>query len=631
MSFEDLPIRRKLMTIMLGTSGVVLLLVCSVFLGYEFFTFRTSSVQQLSTLGEVIASNSTAALAFDNRDDASEVLAALAAERHIVAACLYDNQGRVFARYPSGSGDAVFPALPGADGYRFEKNHLAGFAPVVQVKGRRLGTLYLRSDMAALFDRLRLYAVISVLVIGGSSMVAYVLSRKLQKQISGPILALAETAKAVSERRDYSVRARTFGRDETGALTAAFNEMLAQIQEQNLALQRAYDELRQTQQAILQQERLRALGQIASGVAHDINNAISPASLYAEALLEREPNLSARARSYLTTIQRAIDDVAQTVSRLREFYRQRKPQITLTPVDLPQWVGQMADLTRAHWADMAQQSGISVEMRMELLPALPVVLGVESEIRDALANIIFNAADAMPDGGTITIRTRVAGPGGADGRSGAPAHATVEISDTGIGMDEETKRRCFEPFFTTKGEGGTGLGLAMVYGAMRRHDAAIEIDSAPGRGTTFRLCFPLPAEPVELAPPAASGPAAAKRLRVLVVDDDRVLLDSIAETLEYDGHQIVTANGGQRGIDEFLAGQRAGRPFAVVITDLGMPEVDGLRVAAAVKSVSPGTPVFLLTGWGQGMAEEGRAPENVDRMLTKPPKLRELREALASV
>ncbi len=236
MAFEDLPIRRKLMTIMLGTSGVVLLLVCSVFLGYEVLAFRTSSVQQLSTLGDVIAANSTAALAFDNRDDASEVLAALAAERHIVAACLYDNQGRLFARYSAGSADAAFPARPGTDGYRFEYGHLAGFAPVIQVKGRRLGTLYLRSDLGALYDRLRLYAVISILVIAGSSMVAYILSRKLQKQISGPILALAETAKAVSERRDYSVRASTFGRDEMGTLTAAFNEMLAQIQEQNLAL-----------------------------------------------------------------------------------------------------------------------------------------------------------------------------------------------------------------------------------------------------------------------------------------------------------------------------------------------------------------------------------------------------------
>jgi len=631
MAFEDLPIRRKLMTIILGTSAVVLLIVCSTFLGYEFITFRQASVQQLSTLGEIIATNSTAALAFDVPDDARAVLTALAAERHIVAACLYDKQGRLFAHYPSDAAESAFPAAPGADGYHFEAAHLVGFAPVVQVKGQRLGTLYLRSDMVALYDRLRLYGGIAVLAIAAASLVAYTLSRKLQQQISRPILALAETAKAVSIHRDYSVRALKFGQDELGLLTTAFNDMLAQIEEQNLALRRAYDDLRQTQQAILEQERLRALGQMASGIAHDINNTISPASLYAESLLEREPNLSARARAYLTTIQRVINDVAHTVSRLREFYRKREPQLTLAPVNLNQLVEQVTELTRAHWADTAQQHGVEIKMRMELAAMLPAVMGVESEIRDALTNIIFNAVDAMPEGGTITVRTSLMTARDPEGKSVPDFHAAVEIADTGVGMDEETKRRCLEPFFTTKGERGTGLGLAMVYGAIQRHDAKMEIDSAPGGGTTMRLLFPLPATAVEMPVAASAGTLVATHLRLLVVDDDPELLKSLADTLGDEGHEVMTAGGGQAGIDAFLAAQNAGRPFAAVITDLGMPMVDGRRVATAVKSASPRTPVFMLTGWGQGMADEGQIPADVDRMLTKPPKLRELREALASV
>ncbi len=631
MAFEDVPIRRKLMTIILGTSGVVLLIVCSTFLGYEFITFRQASVQQLSTLGQIIATNSTAALAFDNRDDATDVLAALMAERHVVSASLYDKQGRLFAHYPAGAAEAAFPVRPGADGYHFEPGSLVGFAPVVQVKGQRLGTLYLKSDMAALYDRLRLYGGIAVLAIIAASLVAYILSRKLQQQISRPILALAETAKAVSVHRDYSVRALKFGQDELGLLTTAFNDMLAQIEEQNLALQRAYDDLRQTQQAILQQERLRALGQMASGIAHDINNTLSPASLYAESLLEREPNLSARTRAYLTTIQRVINDVAQTVSRLREFYRKREPQLTLTPVDLNLLVEQVTELTRAHWVDMAQQLGVEIRMKLNLAPALPAVLGVEAEIRDALTNIIFNAVDAMPEGGTITVRTSLAVERETEGPGAPRARAAVEVTDTGIGMDEETKRRCFEPFFTTKGERGTGLGLAMVYGTVQRHDARMEIDSAPGHGTTIRLLFPLPATAVALPAAARAEPVAAAHLRVLVVDDDPVLLKSLADTLGDEGHEVVAANGGQAGIDAFLAAQQAGRPFAAVLTDLGMPKVDGRRVAATVKAAAPGTPVFLLTGWGQGLADEGKIPPHVDRMLTKPPHLRELREALASV
>jgi len=631
MRFQDRPIGLKLTAIILGTSAVVLLLTCTAFLAYDVFTFRKDSVRQLSTLGEIVATNSTGVLAFANQDDATEILAALRAERHIVAACLYDRQGKIFARYPAGTPDAAFPAAPETDGYHFEGGHLVGFAPVEQVLGQRLGTLYLKSDMAALYDRLRLYAGIAILVIALSSLVAYTLSRKLQQQISRPILALAETAKAVSDRQDYSVRARKFGDDELGLLTAAFNHMLGRIQEQNTALQQAYDDLRQTQLAITQQERLRALGQMASGIAHDINNAISPASLYVESLLEREPNLSERARTYLTTIQRAIDDVAQTVRRLREFYRKREPQLTLTPVELNKSVEQVAELTRAHRAYTAQQRGVVIGIRTELAPAEIAILGVESEIREALTNLIFNAVDAMPEGGTLTLRTGVVDDKASGAGPARPSFATVEVSDTGTGMDEETRRRCMEPFFTTKGERGTGLGLAMVYGTVRRHDARIEIDSAPGRGTTVRLLFPLPAATLELPPEDLPGPRPSSPLRILIVDDDAVLLDSLARTLVEEGHEVTQAGGGQAGIEAFLGAQRSDRPFAAVITDLGMPHVDGHRVASVVKSASPGTPVFLLTGWGHGLPAEGGMPSHVDRILTKPPKLRELREALSTV
>jgi signal transduction histidine kinase len=630
MAVHDTPIRRKLMTIIMGTSGAVLLFTCTSFLAYEVLTFRQAAVLQLSTLGNIIAANSTGVLAFDNQDDATEILSALRAEPHIVAASLYTRQGRLLARYPAGADEREFPAAPGPDGYHFGTGSLVGFTQVAQVRGQRLGTLYLKSDLGALYDRLRLYAVIAVLVVAGSGVVAYTLSRKLQQQISGPILDLAKTARSVSDQRDYSVRARKFGDDELGLLTEAFNHMLGQIEEQNRALRQAYDDLRQTQQAIMQQERLRALGQMASGIAHDINNAISPAALYAESLLEREPNLSTRARAHLTTIQRAIDDVAQTVSRLREFYRQREQQ-ALAPVNLNQLAEQVADLTRAHWTDMAQQHGVAIDMKMELDPRLATVMGIESEIREALTNLIFNAVDAMPRGGTITVRTRPVIERSPEEASAPTTNVCLEISDTGVGMDEETKRRCLEPFFTTKGEHGTGLGLAMVYGVMRRHDARIEIESSPGLGATFRLLFPLPASAIEMPAAVASGPIAPAPLRVLVVDDDLVLLRSLAEVLEDDGHEVVASDGGQAGIEAFLAALEAGNPFEVVITDLGMPNVDGRQVAAAVKSASPKTPVFLITGWGQGAAAPGEIPYNVDRMLTKPPKLRDLREALASV
>lgn len=395
------------------------------------------------------------------------------------------------------------------------------------------------------------------------------------------------------------------------------------------ALQRAYDDLRQTQQAVMQQERLRALGQMASGIAHDINNAISPVALYTESLLETETTLSSRARNYLETIQRAIDDVAKTVSRMREFYRQREPQLTLAPVRLNTLMQQVIDLTRARWSDMPQQRGSVIRVVTEFAPELPEIMGVENEIREALINLIFNAVDAMPEGGTLTLRTRaLQGPPELNGAS-VPQQVQLEIGDTGIGMDEDTRRRCMEPFFTTKGERGTGLGLAMVYGVVQRHSADIEIESQSGQGTILRLIF-------SVSEIVGAGTAEREhrvtpplRQRILVVDDDPLLLKSLRDTLESDGHMVVAANGGQTGIEAFEVAQERGEPFSVVITDLGMPHVDGHRVAAAVKAALPATPVILLTGWGQRLVDNGDMPTNVDRVLSKPPKLHALREALA--
>ena len=393
------------------------------------------------------------------------------------------------------------------------------------------------------------------------------------------------------------------------------------------SLQQAYDDLRQTQQAVMQQERLRALGQMASGIAHDINNALSPMSLSTEMLLEAEPELSPRTRKHLEMIQRATDDVAKTVSRMTEFYRQRQPQLTLSPVHINALVQQVVDLTRARWNDMPQQKGVVIEMRTDFRHDLPAIMGVASEIRDALTNLIFNAVDSMPSGGTLTLRTRIV-----EHSSGPPKlrNVVVEVADSGVGMDEETRRRCLEPFFTTKGERGTGLGLAMVYGMVQRHSADLEIESVVGKGTTVRVSFAVPVEIVADAACETPLPVPT-RLRILLVDDDPLILRMLCDALEPDGHEVMTASGGQAGIDAFGAAQGKGKPFSVVITDLGMPRVDGRKVASFVKSTAESTPVILLTGWGQRLMAEGDVPPHVDRVLSKPPRLRDLREALAAV
>jgi len=416
------------------------------------------------------------------------------------------------------------------------------------------------------------------------------------------------------------IRGGIGGDAELDALRAEIEALRLRVRE----LEQADDALRQSQQSLIQQERLRALGQMSSGIAHDISNALSPIVLYTEAMLERE-TLSERSRGYLATIQRAVDDVAQTVGRMREFYRPREQAAPFADVALNPLVQQAVELTRARWSDLARQRGVHIELKPELAVDLLTIRGAENEIRDALTNLIFNAVDALPQGGGIEVRTRM---GTSPGPGGIEPNVILEVIDNGIGMDEETRRRCIEPFFTTKGDRGSGLGLAMVYGMARRHNAGLDIESTPGKGTTVRITFRTGVGTSGRHP----APLFAMRsLRVLVVDDDPSLLESLRISLLDEGHKVTTAPGGQAGIDAFRAAQKGGKLYDVVITDFRMPDVDGREVVSNVRRLSPGTPIILLTGWGQQMTGDSAPPLAVDRVLGKPPRIRELRAALAEL
>lgn len=398
-------------------------------------------------------------------------------------------------------------------------------------------------------------------------------------------------------------------------------------------LRSAYDEVRSTQKVILQQERLRALGQMSSGIAHDINNSLSPIMMNAELILLREPNLGDQSRRYLRIILQAAADIASTVGRMREFYRSREGRETLHPVELNAIVSQVIDLTRPRWRDMPQKSGIVIDIVTDLQAPLPSILGIESELREALTNLIINAVDAMPQGGRIAIGTELQGPAPVrDGEPETASRVALLVRDTGIGMDEETRLHCLEPFYTKKGERGTGLGLAMVYGIAQRHNAAIEIESEPGCGALFRLVFPVPDEKTTReAAIAAVLPPAGPPLRILCVDDEPLLREGLRQILHSGGHTVECADGGRSGLEVFAAALGRGEPFQVVITDLGMPGIDGRHVALMVKKERPQTRVILLTGWGEQMKADEDIPEGVDLILCKPPKVADLWLALAKL
>ena len=527
------PIRRKLSTLTLTTCGIALLITAAMFLVGELHQIRKSSLQQLRTLSEAIASNSTAALAFDNPEDAAQILSAFRSDPHIEVAALYRADDSFFVAYPPGIREGEVPTVPLLREFRFEGGKLIG-ASEVREGDQLLGTLYVRSDMRAIYERLGVYALLAALVIGLTLLVAWAVARRLQKQLSESILALAGTAEAVSTRQDYRVRATPPGINELDTLTNAFNHMLDQTEqserrlnmqlsrlallqeithsigsrhdllsilqvvlgslEEHLridfgcvfmhesragtmtveavgpasgalaegmgmttgasipigqnglyralhgtlihepdvrdidvpfkrrfidaglhslvlaplsvessvfgvliaarrephafssadceflkqlsehvalashqaqlygALQQAYDDLRQSQQTVLQNERLRALGQMASGIAHDINNAISPVSLYTELLLQQEKQISEQGRARLGTMQRAIEDVAGTIDRMREFYRPRESVRAFDKVDVHAAIDQVVELTQPRWQALPQQRGIVIDM-----------------------------------------------------------------------------------------------------------------------------------------------------------------------------------------------------------------------------------------------------------------------------
>lgn len=385
----------------------------------------------------------------------------------------------------------------------------------------------------------------------------------------------------------------------------------AELLATNAQLERALVELKATQAQIIQQERLRALGEMASGIAHDFNNALMPILGFSELLLGMPAVLDDRNKTttYLQTINRGARDAGNVVKRLREFYRARDEDEEFLPINLAQLVGQIADLTQPKWKDQALSRGATVECRTNAAPT-PPVLGNESDLREALTNLVFNAVDAMPNGGSLTFTTHAE-----DG------FAVVEVSDTGMGMSDEVRRRCLEPFFSTKGDKGTGLGLSMVFGIVQRHHGTVEIDSREGAGSTFRIRLPLHQTNVPAVREKTVDAHGRRLLRVLAVDDEPQVREILTHLLESEGHRVVSASGAREALERFRADS-----FDLVITDMAMPGMSGEQLASTLKTLSPRLPVMLLTGFGAFLDPAKTA--DVDVIVSKPITLGELRRGI---
>lgn len=383
-------------------------------------------------------------------------------------------------------------------------------------------------------------------------------------------------------------------------------------------LRQTVEELQKTQQQVIQQQRLRALGEMASGIAHDFNNALTPILGLTELLLD-DPRIAneLQLRRYLEMVHTAAQDAAHTVSRLREFYRPRGHSEVRQPVDINAVVEEAITLSTPRWRDQPQSKGIFISVTADLQP-VSTIFANESEVREMLQNLIFNAVDALPRGGDITVRTRSL-------EEGESTWVVIEVQDNGIGMDEEMRMRCFEPFFTTKGDHGAGLGLAMVYGIVQRHDGKVEVDSAVGAGTTMRIYLPVSSSET-LCQKEASKSIAQRPLRILFVEDKPLVRETIREHLLRQGHTVETASDGAQGLEKFLASR-----FDLVISDLAMPIMSGEQLAVEIKRIAPNKPIILLTGFGEPYLAQNAYSDLVDCVLVKPVTLLALRQAIAKV
>ena len=372
---------------------------------------------------------------------------------------------------------------------------------------------------------------------------------------------------------------------------------------------RAYQDLRETQAQLVQSAKLNALGELAGGVAHDFNNILAAILGRTQLLLQGETG--ADQRRQLEVIEQAALDGAQVVRRVQEFTRLRQDE-HFGILELGDVVRGVLELTRPAWEAEAKRRGITLTTTLDLRAAQPVA-GNASELREVFTNLVLNALDAMPWGGALTLSSADEGD-----------EVCVRVTDTGVGMDAETKSRIFDPFFTTKPVKGTGLGLSVAYGIITRHHGRIEVESEPGRGSTLAVWLPVARSGDTAREAVACRPP--QRLRVLAVDDEEPVLQVLADQLSLLGQEVETALGGVAGLKRFESGR-----FDVVFTDLGMPEVNGWDLARAVKTQSPATPVVIVTGWGTQIENRALQGRGADFVIPKPFTLEDVRGVLEQV